>query len=423
MPNRNSTRLQLAEHVLIAILALSVLFLRPSVFGEVYSLYVVGVLLAATVVLFTISAESRRGLVVERHAGLQIILLLVLGHYLLVKSLIYMPGGPPDSVGVFKGFGILIAFLLAMALIMSDRHYARRFFDIFAIAIILSCASVVVTAILFLVGFPSYLITIARINYTYDGAGDIAFPFTFIFPAVSTWLGPIPRMSGIFREPGILPVYASWAAAYAFRRGWPLPLQLACVAGSAACLSSIGAPMALYTAAAIGLMRFGVKPIPALLIIAVVGLLSWQIIYSSEYFGIQAKVDSGSGSFEERQYLAQAAFRARNIIFGDGSGFSIFQSDAISLIASIRVFGLVFAVGYLIIYAIAATDMALWIAGLVPAIFTILLLQPIFQEPGFMVLFFSTSVFLKPAGRAPVERGRLSRSSRNEVVPLPDSTA
>ncbi|MFB9950281.1 hypothetical protein ACFFP0_15590 [Rhizobium puerariae] len=398
------------EKFLLSVMALAVLCLRPSVIGEVYSIFSLALLLGAATALFGVSLSTGRVLVPERFAVINITLIYLISLYVLTRTILFMPA--IDATDETKAFMIISGFLLAVLLVISNRAYATTFFDALAILVIASSISLTITMVLLLAGIPAYQLTIGKIAYTYANRGDFAFPFTFLYNEVSTPFGVIPRLSGVFREPGIFPLYGCWAAAYAYRRGWPTPIWLVCLFATAACLSSIGAPLALYTGAMIVMIRAGIKPLPALLLLLVVGLLTWQILYTSEYLDLQSKVNSGSGSFEERMYLAEAAFDASNVIFGDGYGFSIFTTGPISLVAAIRVFGLVFFVGFLICYALAAVDLKLWMTGLVPPILGVVFTQPVFREPGFMIMLFSGIVFIAskpsfsalPSRRDPVAR-------------------
>lgn len=396
-------KIETLEKILIFLAAVAVLCLRPSVVGEVYSTLSCALLAAVTVALFIVALHLQRPLVLEKYSALQLSVLVFIFYYVLLKAVIFMP--TYNSVTEFKALFIFLSLAAAALLLLSNRRYATMFFDYFCIILIASCASVVISAMLFVVGFQSYQITYAHLTYTYSTGGDIAFPFTFIFPSATTWLGPIPRMSGIFREPGVFPVYACWAAAYAFQRGWILPISLVCLFSAIVCLSSIGAPLAFYTGAMILLLRVGFRPIPALLTIVVLGLLTWQAVYYSEYFGIAAKINSGSGSFEERQYLAAAALDAQDLIFGDGFGFSIFTTGPISLVAAIRVFGLVYYSAFILTYILAAAaNFRFWLIGLVPAIATVMVAQPVFREPAFIILMLSVAVFVPPPQRKAATR-------------------
>lgn len=379
------------ERILVALMALCVLCLRPTVFGERFSMLSITALGLCTAALLVLAVGNRRRLVPEPLAIAQVAITAVISYYLVIRIAIFMP--TRDPVDEFKAFFIFMVFSAAVLLIFCYPPYAKRFFDTFAALIVLSSISLSITAILMVAGVPAHQLIIAKLEYTYAGRGDIAFPFTFLYNEVTTALGSAPRLSGVYREPGIFPLISCWAAAYAWRLGWPIWTWMICLFATVACMSSIGPPLALYTAGMLMLMRLGFGPVTALAIVAVGGLLGWQAVYSSEYFDIESKINSGSGSFEERIFLAEGAFHTENLIFGDGFGFSIFQTAPISVVAAVRVFGLIYTAMFIASYVIAAVDFRLWIAGLVPAILGVMLTQPVFREPGFMIIMFSGLVF------------------------------
>lgn len=410
-------KIEQAEKLLVALMAIAMLCMRPTVVGEVYSSVSSLFFMACGVALFMTGLRGGRRMVPSGRALVLLAITIFIAYYLLIRTVFYMP--EIDSSAEIKGFVIFISFCVGVTVLVCRKDYVLRFFDVFAIILIASCVSVLISASLFIVGIDPMKVVVAHMNYTYENAGDISFPFTFTFPTVVTWLGPFPRMSGLFREPGVFPMYACWAAAYSWRRGWSFVIPIVCALASVFCMSSIGALLAMFTLAAIGLMKMRVPPLLALGVIAVVGLSGWQIAYESEYLDLQSKVNSGSGSFEEREYLASAALDAKDIIFGDGLGFSIFTTGPISVVAGIRVFGLVYFTAFILSYIAAIVDLRLWVAGLLPAIFTVMLTQPVFREPCFIILLFSGIAI---TAQPPRRRAKPERLTSAAPEPLLDAS-
>jgi hypothetical protein len=195
------------------------------------------------------------------------------------------------------------------------------------------------------------------------------------------------------REVGVLPPFACWAATYAYLRKWPIYISAICLIASLLCLSTIG-PIALYTGAMLVLFNLKVKPIPAALIVICLGMICWPIIYAMDYVGLEQKMNSGTGSYEDREWLFWAVLDTQDFIFGDGDRWSLVSSTAgINLVSQIRVFGIIYFVMVIGIYFLALSNLRLWLAACVPALVTVFFSQPITIEPAFLMIFFSGATF------------------------------
>jgi hypothetical protein len=279
----------------------------------------------------------------------------------------------------------------------------RPFFDSFAIIIILSSLSLIVTFSLVASGVPLYALKIAHLDLTgYDylqNYGDVSFPFTFIANDANSWFGFVPRSGGLFREPGVFPPFACWAAAYAYLRKWSLPWIAVCLLASVLSLSTVG-PLAFFTGAILLAYKFRIRPIRALILIALLGAALWPALYSMEFIGLEDKIASQSGSFADRQVLFWGAFDVKNIMFGDGFGWGgVSSTEGISLVSQMRVYGVIYVVTVVAIYICAMKNIKLWIAGCLPGFITVLFSQPISTDAAFLVIFFSWAAFQETSPR------------------------
>lgn len=393
--------------------AVAVANLRPTYIGETQSFPVCFMLVALEVLIVLNLNSSKARLSLGRTQASQIILYISVITYLLARAILSTDLGAEFA---FKSYMISTSFITIIIIVASIHGLSRIFFDAFAIIIIASCASVVITFSLVAVGVP---ISTLSIGYLPDpptyapGSGQVAFPFTHVTNEASSWIGVAPRLAGLMREVGVFPPFACWAATYAYLRKWSLIIPIICLVASLLCLSTIG-PLALYTAATLVLFKLKLKPIPTVVIIAVLGLFAWPVIYTMDYIGLEQKMNSGTGSYEDREWLFWAVLETQNVLIGDGNRWSLVSSSAgINLISQIRVFGLIYFVFVIGIYFLAMSNFRLWLAAGVPALITVFFSQPITIEPAFLMIFFSGAAFAPRATQTlrpkPLIQGALTR--------------
>jgi hypothetical protein len=372
--------------------------LRPTAIGSVYSAPICGLILILDVILLAVYDKTKRRLDLDLISGIQLTILLFLSLYLLFRSVL---GADALATDAFKGFLINVTFIGTMVVVISVRRMIDVFMNTFALVLIASSISVIVTFLIQAVGLPinSMIVLHIEIPGYGGGFGNFGFPFTYLANEVASWLGSSLRMAGLFREPGVFPPFACWAAAYAYLRRWNVLLVIAPLIASILSLSTIG-PLSFYTAACLLLYRFRVPPILSLLIIIAAGLMAWPMIYTMEYIGLQAKIDSKSGSYEDREAMVTGVIYTNDWLFGDGSGWGgIGDSESISLISQLRVFGLIYFVPVIAIYLCALGGPSLWIAGCVPCLIAVAFSQPMSIDAAFLVLFFGRAAFRGQAQR------------------------
>ncbi len=382
---------------------------RPTAIGEVYNSQLAAALVGLTLALLLCSVwrAKAEGLVdISPQAALFFIAVL----YVAIRS---VSAGGMFAVNGLKGLAVGMAGLFAVVAVNLTPESRLKFYSAAAIFVVATCASTLLTRILLSTGMTADNLKIFRFAYTYVSAGDVLTPFTFAFNKVTTLFGVQPRLSGIYREPGLLPAFACWAAAYAHFRRWPLWVSAVCIAGSAVSLSSFGLPLAVYTGALLACLKAKIPLSVATLVLIGLLCLAWPIIYGMKDVGVGSKIASDSVSFRERLYLIQIAFSAQNAVFGDGLQRMYRANEGISLIAQTRLFGLFYVFVVLAYYFRAVKNFPFFIAGLIPALVIILTSQPISLDVPVFIIF--TSWVALPE----VVKGRARRSRREAMTASP----
>lgn len=410
-----------AGEIMACLLAVGVCNLRPTVIGETQSLPVCLALVA--VEAFFILHVSHIGAAFRYRRGslAQLVLHGTLVVYVMGRNAFDVTMSEADTL---KGFAISAAFFVALAIVLSNGRYGQVFFDAFAIAVVASCASIIVSLAFVAAGVPASSLVIGAppTPRTYVGMeGVFVFPFSFTNNDAPSWFGVIPRFAGLFREVGCLPPFACWAAVYGFLRGWSVLWSAVCLLAAVLCLSTIG-PIAFFTAAMLALYKMKVPPKQAIALTLGAGVLLWPVLYSMQFIGLEDKLNYRAGSYEDREALTWAVLDTKNIIFGDGAGWSEVSSKAgINLVSQIRVYGVIYFAIVVAIYALPIRNFRFWVAACVPAIVTVLLSQPIAIEPAFLMIFFSGPFAGREASGSGRERRRpaLLRSASLAGVPAP----
>ncbi|AMA59748.1 hypothetical protein BCCGELA001_28125 [Bradyrhizobium sp. CCGE-LA001] len=407
------------KFVVIA-LSLAIANLRPTAIGGTYSFQVCCAILFLLTALVFRAERGRLRVDLEPQLATQLGIFVLIVCYVFVRSAFSLYFHSEDSP---KAFLISVAFLMVLLVVMSIRSITTLFFDTFAFTVIASAASLIATFSLLAAGWPVTSLVLFKIDLaTYRADfGNIAFPFTVVANEISGWFGSMPRLSGIFREPGIFPPFACWAATYAFLRGWRGIFVIIPLVASLLSFSTIGT-LSFFTGAMLILYRFHFRPLAAFLTILAVGIFIWPALYTIEYIGLEAKISSQSGSFAERYILISEAFNVENLWFGDGFGWgNLASAEGISLLSQLRVYGVFYFVCVITLYLVTCRNMRLWIPGCLPAVVAVFFSQPIAVEPAFLMIFFSWSALRVPSGGPDARRMQSSRLDRYSTPSTPPS--
>lgn len=377
----------------VTIAAIGFITLRPTALGEVYSAVSAGVILLAAAALLLLGGGNLR----FSRASLLPALMIVLAVYMLSIDILKQSNNIEDAP---KAALISVSAALALLAISNRSDFAARFYDTIALVIAAACASILITFALLAAGASPQGLKLFHFSYTYTPpSGDILFPLTLRNNAVPTPIGAMPRLAGIFREVGLLPAFAAWAAYYLSARRFPLALSIICIAASAVCLSSIGPLIALAAAAAVLAQRSKIPTYVFTVVMPVAAVAIFIAVYNMPYFGIAYKIHQVNDSFRDRLIATENVAYTKDVLFGDGASGSMVGS--INLISSIYHYGIVGFVLVWLCYLTASRNFRLFIGGLGPCIFTMMTAQPAGAEPLVLCLFMSWLAL-----EAPHKKGR-----------------
>lgn len=372
------------EKYLSIILGCLLGLMRPTAIGEVYS-FQLAILATIILGLFFIIQRGRVGIIGSKYLLIQLFLVILLGVYLVCHGFL-MAYTSADIV--LKMFLLTIVPVMAIVVIVQNTNAVKYFFDGFAIIILVSCVSITISFLLLVAGVGYEQLHVFDFPYTYEGRGYVIFPMSFTFNSVNLGFGYIPRLSGLYREPGVVPAFACWGATYSYLRRWPNWITILFLAGSLFSLSTLGV-VSLYTGALILADRIGIRLRTSLLILALIILTIWPVLYSLEGIGLQTKAESGSGSYEERYEQFYAFFDIDNFLFGDGPNWSIYSTSSINILAASRTYGAVFFALVIAIISFSTLHRFMFVAAFLPFIFVVLTAQPIVFEASVLVIWFS----------------------------------
>ncbi|RAK52637.1 hypothetical protein DJ018_10560 [Phenylobacterium deserti] len=280
-------------------------------------------------------------------------------------------------IGVFVG-----------SVVLATPERCRAFFDAIAVIIVVLSAALLFSFTLLLAGVRVETLSVGHFWYGYPRPAVIILPGTTVYNYVATWFGMMPRLSGFFREVGIFPAFACWAAGYcSFRRWSPLATGI-CLIASVASLSTMGLVALVTLGGVIGArlrlpwwFYLVVAPFAAFILIAVT--------YNIPYIGLGYKYTNATISFVERMNAIRNVGSEDLLIGGEPDGRNL----AINLIAQVSTYGLI-GIGIIVSSLLGAVrDTRYFFASLLPAFVIALFSQPIATEPLFFLLFISHRVF------------------------------
>lgn len=377
------------EYVIIFLIGILVSLMRPTVFGEIYSLPIGVVSFILLFTLFLVTKSKK----LNQYEFFQLFILMSLYFYIFIRSGF---DDPNKILDLIKGILINLFTVLIILFLLSRKKYGLYFYNGVATLIFLTSLCILISFSLMLSGYSVASLIITNIPYTYEGRGDVIFPFTFIYNEINGNYGGVSRLSGIYREPGCAPVFCCWAATYFYwqlNSSWKWFFIFVCVFASIVTLSTIGF-LSLFTLIILICYRFKIRMQVLFIILILFFFIYFNFLYDIEYIGLKAKIESGSGSFEERYEQGMSILGIQNLIFGDGGGWSIYNTSNINVFSAARGFGLVFLILYLTIYFMSGKNYKFFLPALLPPLLIFLTSQPFFLEPAFIILIFSY-LFLK----------------------------
>lgn len=367
--------------LIIAFLVLGFLITRPTVFGQLHTPVGLAILTAASAGL--VLKVLSDGLPI--HIPPQILLYFSAGLLYLVLRMAHRDSSLSIAA---TDFAIIAIGALALGALCLSPKYAKPFYDyLYAVMFLMALSIVTSTALQLILGTNN--LTIAVMDYGYiPGTGRIFAPFTFAANnGVQIGGAMFTRLSGIFREPGIVPPFLCWAAAWANARRFSLPFVAIPLLGAVASFSSLGLLLAVVTTCGIVLHRLNASRLAYLIASVAAPAILW-VTYNAPYIGLAVKTQSDSFSARERSYLIKSALLTNNPLFGDGlQGYS---DETISLFSQISQSGIMYFTVCLIVLIIPARKhFRFFVPALLPGLITVIFSQPIALNPIFVALFLS----------------------------------
>jgi len=307
----------------------------------------------------------------------------------------------------FQTFVVIALGAAALGALSLSPQALRVFYDCLCGALLLMALSIVITLALLLRGETPSSLEWMRFDYGYTGqTGAVLAPLTFGYNNLQLEGRTIVRLCGWMREPGIVPPFLCWAAAWAAHRRWHWSLVLLGLAGSVASLSSLGLILAVPTLGGIILYRIKAKAWHYCVGGVIAALAAWAAYYAP-YIGLGAKTESGSVSAVERSYLADEALRVDNWLIGDG--LIVYRNETVSMLSSVASSGwILFAVCLAVLLVPALRAPRFFLAAMLPGVVTVVASQPIVLNPLFVALFAAWAA-LGPAPEAPAAAGKASQ--------------
>lgn len=373
--------------IVISLMAISLFLTRPTALGEVYTLP--GIIIALTLSVIFMIFVLRGQQATKYDFSIQTVIYLI---YVVYIFALIFTGRPLLQDFLFKAIFIGIVGVIISGIVSSSRDRATTFFDSIARIIIALSFSTIATVALIVAGANAQSLTIAFFNYTYPApTGTILFPFSMVYNYAPSWFGLMPRLSGFFREVGVFPAFACWAAGYAAYRRWSLLSVAGCLVASVLSLSSLGSMLALLTFGGIVGQRLRLPWWAYVVVGPATAAVIVIVTYNLPYIGIGTKYQTVNASYTERMYATKYALDIANPLFGQDANGD--RNEGINLISSIRIYGL-FGVGLLSsIFLASARSIRFFVAALLAPLITAVFSQPIAAEPLFILLFFSWRAF------------------------------
>lgn len=376
--------------VVVGLMAVLVFCLRPSAVGEIYS-FQVSILLVCLIVVYLLVNRDGFRFSPSPIAICQLALVFIVVFQVAAHA---AAAGGDFAVNAPKALAMSIAAVGALFIAVINEKNSRIFFSALAALILLICLSTVITSLILMFGVRWTSIIVDVNDQTVYGKLNVLFPYTLSFNIVPTPFGLQPRLSGLFREPGILPPFACWAAAYAHLRRWPLAISAVALGGSIVSLSTLGVPLAAFTGALIMLRRLGLGTWSALGIVTLLGLFTWPVLYALDNVGLKDKIQSQAGSFEARRDAIFTALSGANLLFGDGPSLNYTRDATVNLIGNTRSIGVFGVVVMLTAHALPFWK-SIFVIGVLPMVATFLITQPIAGDAAVLAISLSWTAFTR----------------------------
>jgi hypothetical protein len=389
------------------------LCLRPSIFGERYNLVVFIVLSLISVFTLYLSRESLNWVEVKSFNLLLGIFVLI--SYLFIQGMILSSNARTVFNASFLVCGISIICFYMLRL---DKQFIIK--SIIDIHVIFSISSIITFSIVLLNGLNSDAVILrgasdfVRSYISPDKINgyehDLMFPFTVHWSNVVLFGISLPRLLGIYREPGMAQIFflTAYFLTYTIELRRPKQIRTILFVGSLLTFSTAG--LLSFMAGYLVMWfyprhKIKINLTKTLLILIAFPLIIIATLYAPNY-GLLAKMDSISGNERIRSYQRSLTLITERPLFGWGYYNKSFESeesgsngghvDTLGLIGVTYQIGIVGVVLYLLLwfYSFYYFNDYRTHFILMPCLLTLLISQPSYNDMlvWFLLMFNFKSV-------------------------------
>lgn len=411
------------KKTLLFLWVLTFLCLRPSIFGERYNLIVFIALSIITVSTLYVYREDLNR-VQGKSFGL-LIIIFVLVSYLFIQGMILSS----NARTVFNiSFLMLGVSAISLYILRLDKEFIIR--AIIDIHVIFSISSIITFSIVLLNGLNSDAVILRGAsdfirNYISPDKingyeHDLMFPFTVHWSNVVLFGISLPRLLGIYREPGMAQIFflTAYFFTYAIELKRPNRVRAILFVGSLLTFSTAG--LLSFMAGYLVMWfyprnRIRVKLKKTFLILIVLPIIIIASLYAPNY-GLLAKMDSVSGNERTRSYQRSLSLIIERPWFGWGyynksfekeSGTTEDTIDTLGLIGVTYQIGIIGIVLYLLpwLYSFYYFNDYRTYFILMPCFLTLMVSQPSYND---MLVWFLLMIDFKSIVRVDNFRAEVS---------------
>ena len=248
---------------------------------------------------------------------------------------------------------------------------------------------------------------ISREAQTFEGVGDVYFPFSVGYGLYPIGGSELLRFGGLFREPGILQVFLLWGIVYALNERMPKVLVVAMIVGVTTTFSTIGIALLPGILLAWAIYRIRTELVSkAAIAVAGVALMLLLTFYAPAV-GLSAKSEVRETSITDRTEASNTGLlNAVENPIGVGLYDELETANSgitlVALAGQIGIFGFLLAVAtYVVPATVTGQNRGAYLIAVFPVLLTNLLSQPLLDAPLIYVLLLAR---FAPSARRLYER-------------------
>lgn len=392
---------------LSSIIPLVIIFFRPMLLGDLFTVVGMGLMMVSCVVALLIQKSYKVNL--RKHDRTLYGLVLLLWVYLLASGV--------ANVDANVEF-LLKAFAACVLVILSSICFIRLngFYTTFEKVVVLGLALLGFLGVLSYVatlylGIGSTLIYELQVADSYHRPARIVLPFGVIYQDFNTGSVVVWRLQSVFREAGIAQCFYLWGLSLAIVRGHRWWVVFGCFLGVVTCFSTIGAACLCLTASYFIFLRSERIHISLRLFASIfLPIVGFAALYYTPGIGIVHKINTHQVAID---YRTEAIFNADYSSIFTGSGLYSVEfggGNLLGLVPEIGILGLLLVIlcyGYALMMPTQGISFSDKLVVLGPIMLTGLVAQPFLDGPA--IWFF---ILVTCAGRKLELRSLSSQPAR-----------